>query len=87
MVGRPVAGHMQTNEASLDIQPWHLIVLLVIVMLLFGAKRLPEVGRSLGSSAREFKKGISGDESSTTTTPPPPEAPSTPVDTHDVEHH
>jgi sec-independent protein translocase protein TatA len=53
----------------LDIQPWHLIVLLIIVLLLFGAKRLPEVGRSLGSSAREFKKGISGDE-----TPPPAES-------------
>ncbi len=38
-------------------------------MLLFGAKRLPEVGRSLGSSAREFKKGISGDEA-----PPPAES-------------
>ena len=70
----------------MDIQPWHLIVLLIIVLLLFGAKRLPEVGRSLGSSAREFKKGISGDES-TPIPPPPPEAPTKPVDTHDVEHH
>lgn len=69
-----------------DIQPWHIIVLLIIVLLLFGAKRLPEIGRSLGSSAREFKKGISGDESSTTSAQPQ-EAPTQPVDTHDVEQH
>ena len=61
----PVRCDTRTNEASLDIQPWHIIVLLIIVLLLFGAKRLPEIGRSLGSSAREFKKGISGDESPT----------------------
>jgi len=69
----------------LDIQPWHLIVLLIIVLLLFGAKRLPEIGRSLGSSAREFKKGISSDES----TPPasPTDAAPKQPDTHDVEQH
>ena len=70
----------------MDIQPWHIIVLLIIVLLLFGAKRLPEIGRSLGSSAREFKKGISGDES-TPTAVPPPDPPKQPVDTHDAEHH
>ena len=72
----------------MDIQPWHIIVLLIIVLLLFGAKRLPEIGRSLGSSAREFKKGISGEESTTTAVPPPPDVPKQPVDSpHDVEHH
>ena len=30
--------------------------------MIFGAKRLPEIGRSLGSSAREFKDGITGDK-------------------------
>lgn len=69
-----------------DLQPWHIIVLLIIVLLLFGAKRLPEIGRSLGSSAREFKKGISGDETAKTSVPPP-EVPTQPVDTHDVEPH
>ena len=72
----------------MDIQPWHIIVLLIIVLLLFGAKRLPEIGRSLGSSAREFKKGISGDESPTASVPPPADPPKQPVDApHDVEHH
>ncbi|MCB0881952.1 MAG: twin-arginine translocase TatA/TatE family subunit [Thermoleophilia bacterium] len=39
-----------------------ILILLVIVLLIFGAKRLPEIARSLGSSTREFKKGISGEE-------------------------
>lgn len=35
-----------------------LLVILVIVLILFGANRLPELARSLGSSMKEFKKGI-----------------------------
>ena len=35
-----------------------LIVILVIVVILFGADRLPELARSLGSSVKEFKKGV-----------------------------
>jgi sec-independent protein translocase protein TatA len=40
---------------------WHIVLLLVIALLLFGGKRLPEIGRSLGSGMREFKDGISGE--------------------------
>jgi len=36
-----------------------LIILLVIILLLFGAKRIPELARSLGKGTREFRKGIS----------------------------
>ena len=35
-----------------------LIIILVILLLLFGAKRLPEMARSMGKSTREFKKGM-----------------------------
>jgi len=35
-----------------------LLVILLIVLLLFGATRLPEIARSLGKSIREFKKGV-----------------------------
>ena len=35
-----------------------IIIILVVVILLFGAKKLPELARSLGSSAREFRKGV-----------------------------
>jgi sec-independent protein translocase protein TatA len=42
--------------------PVHLLMVLVVVMLLFGAKRLPEVGRSLGSGLRGFKDAVTGEE-------------------------
>ena len=35
-----------------------LMIILVIVLILFGANRLPELARSLGSSVKEFKKGV-----------------------------
>ncbi len=40
--------------------PTHLLLLLFITLLLFGARRLPEIGRSVGSGMREFKEGILG---------------------------
>jgi sec-independent protein translocase protein TatA len=39
-----------------------LIVLLVVLLLIFGPKRLPEMGRSLGKGMREFKDSVSGKE-------------------------
>ncbi|HET9102911.1 MAG TPA: twin-arginine translocase TatA/TatE family subunit [Solirubrobacteraceae bacterium] len=38
------------------------VVVLVIVLLILGPKRLPELGKGLGRGMREFKEGISGDE-------------------------
>jgi sec-independent protein translocase protein TatA len=40
--------------------PIHLLIVALIVLLLFGAKRLPEMGRALGSGTREFKDGVLG---------------------------
>jgi len=40
--------------------PLHIAFLVVILLLLFGAKRLPEIGRSLGTGMREFKDSIGG---------------------------
>jgi sec-independent protein translocase protein TatA len=37
------------------LKPWHIIVLVVLLLLLFGAKRLPDAARSLGRSLRIFK--------------------------------
>jgi len=42
--------------------PIHLVFLLLVVLLVFGAKRLPEMGRSLGSGMRGFKDALSGQE-------------------------
>lgn len=39
--------------------PTELILILVIILLLFGAKKLPEMARSLGRSSKEFKQGLS----------------------------
>jgi sec-independent protein translocase protein TatA len=49
--------------------PTHIILLLLIALLLFGAKRLPEIGRSLGSGMREFKDSVTGHESEEPKTP------------------
>ncbi len=40
--------------------PLHIAFLVVILLLVFGAKRLPEIGRSLGSGMREFKQAVTG---------------------------
>jgi sec-independent protein translocase protein TatA len=41
--------------------PLHLAIIALVIVLLFGAKRLPELGRSLGSGIREFKGSITGE--------------------------
>ena len=64
--------------------PLHIAFLVVILLLVFGAKRLPEIGRSLGSGMREFKDSVTGERSDsaqsqqpalTQATQQPPEAP------------
>ena len=39
---------------------WEVMILLIVLLLIFGAKRLPEMGRSLGKGMREFKDSVSG---------------------------
>jgi sec-independent protein translocase protein TatA len=41
-------------------QPLHILILLLIIALIFGARRLPELGRSLGEGMRGFKESLSG---------------------------
>jgi sec-independent protein translocase protein TatA len=55
--------------------PLHILLLLVVVLLVFGAKRLPEIGRSLGEGMRGFKDSISGETNNHTLTSAPPDAP------------
>jgi sec-independent protein translocase protein TatA len=58
--------------------PLHLALLLVIVLLVFGARRLPELGRSLGEGMRGFKDAISGEskgDRASLEAPPASEAP------------
>lgn len=43
-----------------------LLILLAIILLLFGAKKLPELARGVGESMRELKKGLNGNETANT---------------------
>ncbi len=69
------------------LQPWHLVVLGVVAFLLFGAKRLPELGKGLGEGLKGFKEGIKGVTDPTPAPPPvqqqnvpPPPPASAPVE-------
>ena len=57
-----------------SVAPWQLILLLVVALLLFGAKRLPEIGRSLGSGMREFKDSVTGKDDEPAQLPPAQQA-------------
>jgi sec-independent protein translocase protein TatA len=56
-----------------------IILLLLLALLLFGAKRLPEIGRSLGSGMREFKDSVTGHDK-----PEPVQTTQLPVGTQDT---
>jgi len=53
-------------------QPMHLLVILVIVLLVFGPKKLGELGKGLGEGIRAFRQGVR-DEKPTSETKPPDE--------------
>jgi len=58
---------------------WELLIILVVVLLIFGPRRLPEMAKGLGQSVREFRKGIrdikndfeEGEKGGDTANPPP----------------
>ena len=69
------------------LQPWHLIVLAVVAFLLFGAKRLPELGKGLGEGLKGFKEGLKGIQEPTAPAPPAQQSASVaPPSTTPVEH-
>ena len=55
-----------TNFGFLDLGTPELIIILAIVLLLFGGKRLPQLSKSIGESMRELRKGVSEDPHKTT---------------------
>ena len=58
--------------------PLHIAMILVVLLLVFGAKRLPDMGKSMGAGLRGFKDSLSGDtpaEHLTAAVQPPTEAP------------
>ena len=63
------------------LQPTHLLVIAIVLLVLFGAKRLPELGKGLGEGLKGFKEGLKGgsdnpatttQQSAQTAAPPPP---------------
>jgi sec-independent protein translocase protein TatA len=59
-----------------------IVLLLLLALLLFGARRLPEIGRSLGRGMREFKEAVTGkddDDEPDRELPPPAETPAPPA--------
>ena len=59
---------------------WELLILLLVLLLVFGPKRLPEMGRQLGKGMREFKDSVTGESKDDEAEPRPcrPPSPSSP---------
>jgi sec-independent protein translocase protein TatA len=52
--------------------PMHLLIIAVVVLVLFGGRKIPEVMRGLGQGVREFKDGMKGDQPNPNPNPNPP---------------
>jgi sec-independent protein translocase protein TatA len=59
-----------------DLSIWHILILVAVVTLMFGTKRIPEIGASLGKGIQAFKRGLS--EATSTDEAPPSAPPSEP---------
>ena len=53
-------GNRYPTRVPFGIGIWELLILLLVLLLVFGPKRLPEMGRQLGKGMREFKDSVSG---------------------------
>jgi sec-independent protein translocase protein TatA len=87
MVSKPVrdlAGPLRCYSLSVPfgLQLWEVFLVLLVVLLVFGPKRLPEMGRSLGKGLREFKDSITGKDDDDAALPPPKEEPPVAAGTH-----
>jgi sec-independent protein translocase protein TatA len=52
------SGGTRSVEVLRNFNGWEIIIVLLIVLLLFGARKLPDLARSIGASAKEFRKGL-----------------------------
>ena len=82
--GVPSRPRRAAEPATLLVMPfgigiWELLILLLVLLLVFGPKRLPEMGRQLGKGMREFKDSVSGNDDDSidelAELPPPVEPP------------
>ena len=61
--------------------PMHLLIIAVVILVLFGGRKIPEVMRGLGQGVREFKEGMRGDQPQQTSQPANPPAANPPAST------
>lgn len=52
-----------------SIGPWQVILILLVLVLLFGAKKLPQIGKGMGEALRNFKKSVNDVDDATDITP------------------
>ncbi len=52
-----------------SIGPWQVVLILLIIVLLFGAKKLPQIGKGMGEALRNFKKSVNDIDDATDITP------------------
>ena len=52
------------------LSPWHIAIVVIVGLLVFGPKKLPELGRGVGSGLRDFRKGLSGEADAATVETP-----------------
>jgi sec-independent protein translocase protein TatA len=74
-----LAPHAEDTFMGDLFQPTHLLVIAIVLLVLFGAKRLPELGKGLGEGLKGFKEGLKGvseppaaPPTQQAQTPPPP---------------
>jgi sec-independent protein translocase protein TatA len=58
-----------------ELSPIHWLIVLAIILLLFGGRKIPELAKGLGEGIRSFKQGMSGESHPTRPPPPPPPPP------------
>ena len=51
-------GQIRSQTVLKNFNGWEIIIVLLIIVLLFGARKLPDLARSIGASAKEFRKGL-----------------------------
>ena len=54
-----------------DLSFAHILILLLVLVLVFGARRIPEIGSSIGQGIKEFRRSLKDGESPSSTPPPP----------------
>jgi len=55
-----------------DLSIWHILILIAVVTLMFGTKRIPEIGASIGKGIQAFKRGLQDAGNAIEEPPPPP---------------